>query len=217
MREGDVGRAREVAGGALRATLGLFPFAAIVAGSSVEIVVLLFGAAFVGAAPLVSWLAFVAVALVIISVAASLLIARGRPWPAVALTAPLLPLSIIGHFMLIPRFGALGAAMVTTATAALGAAACVVVALKVWEVRLPSGTLLRSVVLSLAGYAAASAWGAPGLLVVVKAAILSVGVLVGFVLLGELSRGELAGIRVMLAERRRRGSTPEDQRPPDRF
>jgi len=212
-RGGDLAHAREVVSGSLRATMVLIALAGIVAGSSGEIVELLFGVGFLGAAPLLSWLVFVTVALIFIAVGTSMLIAWGRVWPALVLTAPLLPLSLLGHFLLIPRLGAQGAAIVTTITAALSASICTLTALVAWHVRLPVSTLLRSAILGVAAYGAASVWPAPGLLVVVKAAILGVGVLVGFVLSAELSRGEIAKIRILMMEWRRRGAGGDKQRP----
>jgi len=204
VRGGDEAGAREVVARSVRASLALIAFAAIVPGSSAAVVELLFGADFLGAGPLLSWLVFVAVSLIIISVGIALLIARGRVLPAVVLTAPLLPLSLLGHYLLIPRLGALGAAIVTTVTAVLAAGICTAVALRVWQVRLPIGTLLRSVALGVAAYVAASVWPASGLLVVGKVAVLSVLVMVGFVVLGELSRAELADLRASLPEWRHR-------------
>lgn len=194
-RADNEARAREIVGGALRASIAALPFAAIVAGSSGEVFRLLFGPEFAAAAPLGEWMAFVAVGLVIISVATSLLIAHGRLWGTLWLTGPLLPLSVLGHFVLIPRYGALGAAMVTTVTAFVGAAICVVSAHRVWQVPASFGTLLRSLGFSLAAFWLAAAWPAPGVLVVGKAAVLSVAVVAAFLLTGELSRDEITGLR----------------------
>ena len=201
---GNEARAREIVDGALRASLALLPFAAIVSGSSEEVFRLLFGARFVDAAPLGEWLAFVAVGLVIISVATSLLIAYGSVWRTLLLTAPLLPLSVVGHFFLIPRYGALGAAIVTTVTAFVGGAVCVFNAQVAWQTPPALGTLARSLLLSVAVWAAAAAWPTPGVLVVAKAAVLSVAVIAGFLILGELSTDEIGRLRSWWASRRQR-------------
>ncbi len=192
---GNDALARKIVDAALRGSLTLLPFAAIVSGSSQEVFRLLFGAGFVAAAELGEWMAFVSVGLVIISVATSLLIAHGRLWGTVWLTAPLLPLSVLGHLVLIPRYGALGAAIVTTATAYLGAAVCVISAQRLWEVPAPIGTLLRSLLLSVLAFLAAAAWPAPGVLVIFKAAVLSAAVVAAFLLLGELSAEEIVDLR----------------------
>ena len=118
-RAGEHGHARDVAMGSLRLVLALLPFAGIVAGASPEVVDLLFGSAFLQAAPLVGLLVFAAVASILTSVAVALAIASERTWPLLLLTAPLLPLSLLGHAFMVPRFAALGAAIVTTATAIL--------------------------------------------------------------------------------------------------
>ena len=67
-REGKTAHARKAAGDSIRAALGFLPFAAIVAGSSEEVVELLFGPTFIEAAPLAVWMMLVAVTLVVISV-----------------------------------------------------------------------------------------------------------------------------------------------------
>jgi len=203
-RCGETANARRAASDSIRAALGLLPFAAIVAGSSEEVVELLFGRTFIGAAPLAAWMMLVAVTLIVISVATALLIARGRLWGTVLLTTPLLPLSILLHALVIPRYGAFGAAGVTAATGALGAAACVLTAIMVWDLRLPVGTLVRSLILTGVAYVAASAWPSPGFLLVVEGTVLSLLILVGYVLSGELSWNEITRIRaLLLAEWRR--------------
>lgn len=203
-RDGSEERARHIAGGALRASLALLPFAAIVAGAADEVFVLLFGTEFEPAAPLGQWLVFVAVGLVVISVATSLLIAVGRLWRTVLLTAPLLPLSIAGHVLLIPRLGALGAAIVTTVTAMLCAAVCILAVRR--ELRLPpvAGTLVRAAALSAGAWMAADVWSTPGLLVVVKALLLSAAVIAGLLMSGELSGPERDALRHWWSRRRHR-------------
>jgi O-antigen/teichoic acid export membrane protein len=203
-RQRDDARARRIARDAIRGAIGILPFAAIVAGSSAEVVELLFGRSFLEAAPLAAWMMLVAVALIVISVATALLIAQGRLWGTVVLTVPLLPLSLLGHAMLIPRYGAIAAASVTAMTGVLGAVACLVTALAVWGLRPPIGTVLRSAILSMVAYAAASSWHSPGLLLIVEGVVLSLGILVGYLLLGEISRAELTSIRSLLAAEARR-------------
>ncbi len=203
-REGNEARAQQIAQDAIRAALGILPFAAIVAGSSAEVVDLLFGQSFLEAAPLAAWMMVVAVTLIVISVATALLVAQGRLWGTVLLTVPLLPLSILGHTLVIPRYGAVGAATVTAATGVVGAATCVLAAIMVWKLRVPVGTLLRSVILAGVAYAAASAWPSPGFLLFVEGIILSLLIVAGYLALGELSWHEISQIRaLLLAEWRR--------------
>src|SRR4029453_1013972 len=95
----------------------LLPAAAIVAGAAREIVLLVFGQSFLPAAPLLSLLIFGALALLMLSVTTSILISAGKPgW--ILHTAWPLPLCAAAiHLFLIPRFGAFGAALVTSVLA----------------------------------------------------------------------------------------------------
>jgi len=197
-RKGDEARARQIAQDAIRAALGILPFAAIVAGSSPEVVELLFGRTFLEAAPLAAWMMVVAVALIVISVATALLIAQGRLWGTVLLTVPILPLSLLGHTLVIPRYGADGAAAVTAITGVLGAAACVLAAILVWRLRVPVGTIVRSMILTGVAYLAASAWASPGFLLFFKGIILSILIVSGYLVMGELSWDEITRIRALL-------------------
>jgi O-antigen/teichoic acid export membrane protein len=201
---GNEAHARAIVSSSLRGCLALLPFAAIVAGSSEEVFRLLFGPGFAAAAPLGEWMAFVSIGLVTISVATSLLIAHGRIWGTVLITAPLLPASVLGHLVVIPRFGALGAAGVTAVTALVGATVCLVSAQRAWNAPIPLATLARSLALALLAYVAASSWPAPGVLVIGKAIVLSLSLLAGFLLLGELSPDEITGLRRWWWSRRAR-------------
>ena len=193
-RTGNEPYAQRVALTSLRLAIWVFPFTAIVAGASPEIVQLLFGAAFAPAARLVAVLIGGAGGLILISVASALLIAIGRPWPAVVLTAPLLPLSVIAHIVVIPRLGGLGAALVTVSTALVVAAVCIAIVCVVWPLRMPLATLVKATMVSCLAYVAAAAWAATGLLLVAKCAVLSAGVVVIAGLLGEFTLKDLEWI-----------------------
>src|SRR3989442_6984213 len=120
LRDGRASLAREISRNAMRAVLGLLPVAAMIAGATHEIVGFFFGTIFLPAAQLLGMLIFGAVALVMISVAIAIVTAAGKPRWTVILTGPLVPLAVIGHLLLIPRFGPLGASIVTTLLAGGG-------------------------------------------------------------------------------------------------
>lgn len=206
-RGGDDARAKRAAILALRLAIWMFPFTAIISGASGEVVELLFGADFAEAAPIVAVLIIAAGALLVISLAAGLLVALGRPGPAVVLTAPLLPLALVGHALVVPRWGALGAASVTTTIALLTALVCVVVVCRMWPLDFPRTTLFKSAAISVGMYAAAAVWPAPGPWVLLKAAVLSVVIVAAAVALRELSRNDLEWIRAA-----RRDTTPRPRR-----
>jgi len=76
------------------------------------------------------------------------IIAASKPRWSFALTAPFLPVAIVGHLIMVPRFGSLGAAAVTTSVACMGALASVLAVRHVWQILPSVTTLLRSVLLS---------------------------------------------------------------------
>ncbi len=193
--QGDRELAKEIARHSMRAVLILLPIAGITAGAAREIVALIFGAAFSPAAPLLALLIFGAVALAMISVTTAILTAVGKPNWTFLLTGPLLPLAIAGHWLLIPKIGAIGAATVTTLFAGLGALITVASVYRLWRVLPPAKTLGRSVLVAGVVYALAVSWHAPGLLVLLKLCVLFLLIPLLLLVLGECSSTEIATIR----------------------
>jgi hypothetical protein len=103
--------------------------------------------------------------------------------------------------LLIPRFGPLGAAAVTTSLSGLGALVGFLAVHRLWGLLPPAATLLRSVSLSVPAYAAAVAWPTPGPALFVKLPALGLMVLLGFLILGEFSSAEIALARALLSWR----------------
>jgi len=180
---------------AMRVAFGMLPFAGLVAGASREIVVLLLGQGFAATAPILALLFFGGVAMAMIAIATVMMIAADRPQGPVMLACPMLLLSLGANVLLIPRFGAVGAASVTTGLAAFGALAGASAVCVWWRIVPPLATGLRALVLCILVYVAASLWPAPGLLLILKLAILSLLILPGFRLLGEFSASENASLR----------------------
>jgi O-antigen/teichoic acid export membrane protein len=197
-REGQGALASGLGRDAMRGVLLLVPFAALVAGSAVEIVTLVFGPAFDPAASLLSWLIFAAVALVQVSIATAILTAAGRPNMTLALTVPLPLLALSGYLVLIPRSGPAGAALVTAVCAALAALAAVFVVHRVCRVLPSMGTVVRTSLLCVGAYAVAALWATPGFLLLVKLPVISVAILLAFGFLGEFSTVELTAARALL-------------------
>ena len=189
---------------ALRATIGLLPLAGLTAGSAHELVSFVFGPKFLPTAPILALLIFGAVAMVTIWVTTAMLTAASKPGWAFALTGPLVPLAIMGHLMLIPRFGALGASLVTTIFASVGALATLLGVYRVLHVFPPIGTVCRSILSCGLAYGLASFWPAPGLLILLKFSVIGLIVVLVFVLLGEFSADEVTMARSVV-----RWQTPE--------
>jgi O-antigen/teichoic acid export membrane protein len=178
--------ARDLARQALRAIVAMTPLAAMSAAAAPEIVRLVLGPAFLGAARPLSLLIFAALALVMVSVATSILTAAGKASWSFYLTAPMVPIAAAGHLLLVPLLWGTGAALVTLSTATLAAVATVLAVHRLWGVAPPFSTMLRSAVISVGAYAATAAWPCGGALVVIKLALVCLGIGLGFVLLGEL-------------------------------
>ena len=185
----------------IRLIFCVLPFAAMTAGTAKEIVVVIYGDAFITASPLLATLIFGALASTMIAVTTSMLIAAGRPGLPFALNGPLVPLALVGHLIFVPRFGAIGAAATTTVLAWISASALMLAACKIWRISLPVATLLRSALICVGAYALAALWPAPGFWLLLKLPVIGLVILIGFLLLGEFSADEIAFIRSMLRRR----------------
>ena len=194
-RNGEHEEARVVGRAALRTAIALLPFAALVAGSSDEIVRVIFGPHFTGAAPLLTLLFAAGVGFSVTSVAVTIITAADRPTIVSMLGVGILGAAIIGHLILIPRLGALGAATVTAVTGASGAALAVGIVHFVWRVH-AYDTLCRAVVVAAPSYWAAVNIATPTPLgVAVKLTLLSLAVVGAFIALGELRADDKARLR----------------------
>jgi len=103
--------ARRVARDALRVAIVLLPLAAVVAGTAGEIVRLVFGASFAGAGVLLALLFTAGVAMVVMSVAVAAITAADEQRMVSWLGVGILGTALLGHLLLIPRLGAIGAAL----------------------------------------------------------------------------------------------------------
>jgi O-antigen/teichoic acid export membrane protein len=182
----------------MRVALWLVPVAAIIAGTAPEIVRVVFGTAFVPAGPLLTLLIGGAVASVMLMVSLTIMTAAGLPARTVMFTAPLVPLALGGHFLLIPRLGQQGAALVTVGVSLLGASAAVVGVYALWKVWPPFGSFLRSLVVALVVGVAALLWPTSGLFVFAKLIVLGMVSLLGYWWIGEFHEGEIAVVRSFL-------------------
>jgi O-antigen/teichoic acid export membrane protein len=178
-------RARRVGRDALRAVIALVPIAAIVAGAAPEIVRVIFGASFAASGPLLALLFAGGVALAIMSVAVAIITAIDGQRVVSVLGLAVLVAAILGHAVMIPRFGAIGAAIVTTVCGALGAIASVLLVHRMWGVT-SYATLARAVAIAVPAYWLAAHVTGVGLLALLSTLTLAAaGVAVAFLLLGE--------------------------------
>jgi O-antigen/teichoic acid export membrane protein len=208
-REGADTDARRIARDALRVAIALVPLAGLVAGTADEIVRLVFGPSFIGAGVLLSLLFTAGVALVVMSVAVSIVTAADAQRVVSLLGAGVLVAAIAGHLMLIPRFGAVGAATVTSCASVAGGLASIALVHRLWDVR-AYGTLLRAVLIAAPAYWLGTLAPTAGTLALVaKVAVVSAFILGGFVLLGELDPDERRRVRAAWPRRRLAGAGSE--------
>ena len=185
---------------ALRSIVLMLPFAGMSAGAAPEIVQFIFGKPFLPAAPVLAVLMFGTIALAMISVTTAILTAAGKPNWTFMLAAPLVPLAIVGHLMLIPHWGSLGAAIVAATVASLGAIVSVLMVYRLWGILPPWRSLLRAIVMSGAAYGLSSI-GLPPHWVLLKLLAISVVILLGLLLSGEFTPQEQTQFRTAIRDR----------------
>lgn len=135
--EGDLNSAKETSRNALRVIILLFPLAALISGSSSEIINLIFGPAYSDAAPILGILFWSSIVLMIVYITVSILTAIEKQNWTIVIILPVLVIATISHWFIIPKFGAAGAAMVTTLVAFLGAIISILVIYKLWNILPP--------------------------------------------------------------------------------
>ena len=201
-RAGAESDARRVARDALRVSIALVPFAAVVAGTSNDLVRVVFGASFVGSGLLLALLFAGGVALVVMSVSVSIVTAMDAQRVVSVLGVGLLSGALVGHLTLIPRYGAVGAATVTAAASTAGGLAALVLVHRLWHVH-TYATLLRAIVIAGPVYWLATLRpdGGGGALVL-KLALLSALVIGAFVAMGELDADDRRRVRAAWPRRR---------------
>jgi O-antigen/teichoic acid export membrane protein len=208
LRIGERRAAAELVRDVERAAIMLLPLAGLAAGAAPEVVGVLLGPGYAAAAGPLGVLLFGAVAAVALSVVVALLTAAGKPGWTVPLAWALLPLAGAGHLLVIPRYGPLGAAVVTAGCVVLGAAAGMLLIHRVWTVLPPVATIVRSLLLTGAAYALAAGWATPGMWVFLKLPIVAGVAAAGFLLLREFRIGDLPTAWRALARRPTMGLDP---------
>jgi hypothetical protein len=133
-----------------------------------------------------------------ISVAVVIMIVVDRPGFTFALAAPMLLLGIAGHIVLIPRFGAVGAAWVTTSLEIAGAVVALAIVYRVQRIFAPMATIARTLLIAGVAWLLAALVPAPGFWVVAKLGLVGLAIVAGYALLGEFSNREISWGRALL-------------------
>ena len=201
-RSGAEADARRVARDALRVSIALIPLAALIAGTADELVRVVFGPSFAGSGLLLALLFAAGVALVVMSVSVSVVTAMDAQRLVSVLGVGVLGGALVGHLVMIPRFGAVGAATVTACLSAAGGLASVILVQRLWHVN-AYATLIRAVLIAGPVYWLATLLPTSGAAALVaKLAVLSALVVAAFVAMGELDAGERRRVRAAWPWRR---------------
>ncbi|MEM9090690.1 MAG: oligosaccharide flippase family protein [Cyanobacteria bacterium P01_F01_bin.53] len=196
--DGNLTQAKALARHALRLVVGLLPMGAITVATAPAIVSLIYGETFLPTAPILSILIFSSLGLMMISIGTTILTAAARPKSPFFVVAPLLPLAVFGHWWIVPKLHAIGAAWITALVAQLGAIMMVVTIYRLWQIWPPALTLVRSLLVCGAMYALAIHWSVPSLWLLPQLLLLALMIPLLFLILGEFNRKEIAFVRSML-------------------
>ena len=183
-------QAKQTGANAVRTVIALVPYAALAAAASVPIVTVVYGQAFAVAGPVLAVLIFGAMALMMISVVTAILTAAGRPNLTAALVAPMLPLSLLGYWIFVPRYGEMAACWVNMGAAVVGAIAALAALYQTWRIVPEVMTVVRSAIACGIIYALGVAWITPDPSFVLKILVLSAVIPIILLLLGELNKKE---------------------------
>ena len=201
LSQGNIEGARGLARDTLRTVVLMFPLSGIIAGCAAEIVRLIFGDAFVPAAPILGLLIFGSSAMLILAVTSCILVAVDRADLVLKLSLPLVPLALIGHFFAVPLLGAPGAAIVTALGASLAAASQLIVVHFYWGILPSPATFARAALVSVLAGVLTAIVPAPGALLFLKLPIACLISLLGLYALREFSPEEITAARALLPRR----------------
>jgi len=196
---GNEANAKKLARNAIRLVIGLLPLCGLFAGSVTKIVALIYGKQFAPSSPLFTILVFGEIGAILISVTTAILTALGRPRWTFILNGALVVAAMIGYWLVIPRFGSIGAALVTSIFSMLGGIGGIFLVYFRWKILPSIKTILRSCLICAGIYAAAIYWPATGIWLFVKLSLLTLAIPVVFLMLGEFDALELRKARQYLS------------------
>ena len=202
-REGRMDDVRSMVQQVFRLMFVLLPFIGILSPAAPDLAAIVYGPAFVQAGPAAGILFFAAAALFIVSVTTAVMIALGRPNVALGMAAPLVPIALAAHWIVVPRFGAAGAAAVTACLSWLAAAAGILVVSQQTRIHLPVAGWVRVLVVTVVVSGIAYAWHASTVwLVLAELAVMGALALAGLWAAGVITNADLALARSLVARPR---------------
>ena len=191
-------KANEIGLTAIRSIFWLLPLAVMIAGTAPEIICFIFGRQYLPATPVLALLIFAVLGLHTVNIVKVILIALNKPIWTFTLTGPMVPLALIGYLVLIPRLDGVGAAVVVTVVAWIGALAALFAVYRILGTLPPIKTILRCILCSGISLALAILWPVFGLMIILKLMIIILFILFVFVILGEFTSSEINLVRTML-------------------
>jgi PST family polysaccharide transporter len=205
VRDGHAAETRERLRSAMGIALLLLPLSSIAAGSGASIARLIFGAPYGPAGALLLPLLISAVGVAVLGIASAGLIVAGKSRTTVTITGIMLGLAIPAHVLAIARWGMSGAAWVTCAVCGLGAIMAARASDRSWNAGVPLHHLVSNLGLSVLGFAASRLIETEGLALLAELAGLTLAAGTALVLLGTVSRNDLATLRAALGRGDARG------------
>ncbi len=189
-RQGDERAAQNMARQALRVVLLLVPPAALVVGSAPELMRLAYGAPYAPSALVLGPLLVGGLAMVMVAVTTSILTAGGQPNLTLVLTAPLVPLAFLGEWLVVPRGGPLGAALVIGLLAGVSALVSLWAVYRQWGIWPPLATVARCAGLMVLAFGLGALWPTPGLWWLLKLVVGCLALVLAFAASGEVTPTE---------------------------
>ncbi len=194
LSKGDDSGAKKIASSSLRSSLWLLPFAAMVAGASGEIVTLIFGKDYLPAGPVLSALIFAVTGMLLINICKTILTALGKPGWTFIIVGPMIPVALVGHMIMIPLMGGIGAAIVTAVVSWLGVIISLSAMRRIWGISIHLKSYIGILCISVFSFGAAHIWPASGIVLVLKILVIAVLILLSLILTGELKQFNLRNL-----------------------
>ncbi len=181
----------------IRATLIICALPAVIfSANAAEVLHLVYPPPYAAGAPALRIVALGMLSFAVITVLCSVISSVGRPWVSVAVVAVTLAIDAGLNFVLVPRYGLVGAAVGTTIAMAVGAAAASVVVSSRFGAIVAPMTIVRVGIAAAAVYAIALAIPLDALVAPLGGSILpKIAVAVECAILGVLYLGILIGVR----------------------
>ena len=188
-----------------RSIFWLIPFAALISGSSSEIVMLIYGYDFYPAGKMLEILIFAGLAVGVITFENAVFTAFNEPKMTLWFSVPMIPFILVGNYYLIPIMGGVGTAMVKTVVVCVAALMAGIVTCWKWKIKLPVSTIVSSIICSGMAYTLATYWSTAGSLLILKLFLVTCIIFLVFALFKEIGSAELVLAKKVLRFREKTG------------